>query len=67
VSSDIGSHFILGERSPGIQWIGGWVDSRAILDIFQKRQISSFATIWPSDRPARSLCWLCCHVSTKFL
>jgi hypothetical protein len=29
------------ERSPGTQWIGGWVDLRAVLDAVVKRKIPS--------------------------
>jgi hypothetical protein len=30
-------HFTPGERTPGTQWIGSWVDPRAGLDDVEKR------------------------------
>jgi hypothetical protein len=34
-------HFTPKERAPGIHWIGGWVDPRAVLDAVVKRKIPS--------------------------
>jgi hypothetical protein len=31
-SASLSCRFILGERTPGSLWIGGWVDPRASLD-----------------------------------
>jgi hypothetical protein len=34
-------HFTSRERAPGTHWIGGWVGTRAILDMVVKRKIPS--------------------------
>jgi hypothetical protein len=45
-----------GERAPGTQWIGGWVDPRASLDDVEKRKFLTLPglELRPLDRPARS-------------
>jgi hypothetical protein len=40
-SASRSGHFIPRERVPGIHWIGGWVGSRAGLDVVMKRNILS--------------------------
>jgi hypothetical protein len=35
------------ERAPGIHWIGGWMDPRAVLDMVVKRKIPN--TRWESN------------------
>jgi hypothetical protein len=48
--------FTPGERAPGTQWIGGWVDPRAGLDDLQKRKSLTLRglELRPLGRPARS-------------
>jgi hypothetical protein len=48
--------FTPGERSPGIHWIGGWVDPRADLDDVEKRKFLTLQglELRPLGRPARS-------------
>jgi hypothetical protein len=48
--------FILGERSPGTHWIGGWVDTKAGLDDVEKRKLLTLTglKLRPLRRPARS-------------
>jgi hypothetical protein len=44
------------ERTPGIHWIGGWVDPRACLDDVEKREFSILLRLElrPLGRPAHS-------------
>jgi hypothetical protein len=54
--------FTLGERAPGMHWIGGWVGPRAGLDDVEKRK---FLTLpGPELRPLcviPAVCFLCCR------
>jgi hypothetical protein len=45
-----------GQRAPGIQWIGGWVDPRAGLHDLEKRNFLALPELElrPLGRPARS-------------
>jgi hypothetical protein len=45
-----------GERAPGTQWIGGWVDPRAGLDNVEKRKFLTLMglELRPLGRPAHS-------------
>jgi hypothetical protein len=48
--------FTSGERAPGANWIGGWVDPRAGLDDVEKRKFLTLPglELLPFGRPARS-------------
>jgi hypothetical protein len=48
--------FTLGERAPGTQWIGGWVDPRTSLDDVMKRIFLTLSRLKlrPFCRPASS-------------
>jgi hypothetical protein len=37
-SDSLPRHFIPGDRAPGTNWLGGWVDPRADLDDMKKRK-----------------------------
>jgi hypothetical protein len=45
-----------GRFTPGIHWIGGWVDPRAGVDDFEKRKFSTLPglELRPRSRPASS-------------
>jgi hypothetical protein len=49
-------HFTPGEKAPGTQWIGGWVDPRAGLDDLKKRKFLTLPglELRPLGHPARS-------------
>jgi hypothetical protein len=40
-SASLSSLFIPKETAPGTHWVGGWVGSRAVLDVVVKRKIPS--------------------------
>jgi hypothetical protein len=48
--------FTTGERAPGTQWLGGWVDLRVGLDDLENRKFLTLPglELRPLDRPARS-------------
>jgi hypothetical protein len=49
-------HPLLGERTPGTHWIGGWVDLRSGLDDVEKRKFLTLPglELRPLGRPASS-------------
>jgi hypothetical protein len=55
-SSSRPDRFTLGERVPGIHWIGGWVGHRVGLDDVEKRTFLTLPglELRPLGRPARS-------------
>jgi hypothetical protein len=60
-------HFTLGERAPGIYWIGGWVGRpRADMDAVVKRKVPSPRRESNPNNPSRSqsLHWLKCPGSS---
>jgi len=47
-------HFAVG-KEPGTHWIGGWMGSRASLEVLERRKMSLLCRDTNPDRPARSL------------
>jgi hypothetical protein len=44
-------HFTSGEGTPGTHWIGGWVGSRAVLDVVTKRKnVHTFVSLLGIER-----------------
>jgi len=63
LSSSFPSHSSPWERANCTHWTGGWVGSRAGMDVLEKRKSLASARKWMPDYPTRNLSWILCAFS----